>query len=43
MDKKYSGVHNCILLTKDGAKMFKGLDEELIVNGLNTLKNVKWS
>lgn len=42
MDKKYSGAHNCILLTKDGAKMFKGLHEELIIKGLNILKNIKW-
>ncbi len=34
MDKKYTGAHNCILLTDCGAKMFKGVDEAVLIAGM---------
>lgn len=35
MDKKFTGAHNCVLLTENGAKVFEGIDEKLIVDAID--------
>lgn len=40
MDKKYTGAHNCILLTEEGAKMFEGVDTNSIRDAITQIKNL---
>ena len=35
MDKKYTGTHNCILLTDSGARMFKNVDESVLISSID--------
>lgn len=37
MDKKYTGTHNCILLTEDGAKMFNNIPEKDIIQAMESV------